>query len=891
MKPIERLFVVGLVLTIVCLLVLPTVPQVSANPSWWDSSWTKRRAITITPASTPYYVASDNLIYSDDAETQNSDSIDYILVKSWTSTVSGVLRIKFDLRTSDNNADVLTGKIYKNGSPVGTEQGNWSTTWQTFTEDIGGWQTGDTVELWLANIDAGLYTVYARNFRIYGSFDHYEYTAVPENYQYKIMLPFYDNSIRFLENEASGVLNYWVENYTADNMTAWVRRLENADNKIYVYYSNPSVGAAENGDNVFLFFDDFNDGSLDANKWDKIGTPTESGGFLTLDSDFEKVDSTSTWNRNVALRFMARIGINTTGSPWVGFRGPNEAVPLIEVLANIQTSGQVAGRTYITSSTFTSNFHAVNEWHVYDIAWRTDNAAFWVDNVYKGSITTQVSTSAKPVEIEGYLGTTNTADWILVRKYVSPEPTVSVGAEESYGAPPSVTPTLPRIIMGMEAATATGGGFPAIATVKVFGTIYTKAENGQIWAMLLDNTGTPVNTATAKLNVYYENMSKYLDNMTMTYVTGSLGVYTYDFLAPSVYGVYLCTVWASWGSNNAYGSGEFQVSSTWENINNIKENVSWIRDYLTNTILPAITQARDNAVLARDNAYDTYNYLVATKAVVDNAQVGINTTIGDLATQYAYLTGTIGPQMSQIQENVNYTKSQADNIKAEADNLQAGMNVSIAEIEATYTNTNTIITETGDILSNCSMIYGYIEFTVMGKLNIMENKIDNLSNGATISAMTVPSPWIKDTENSQIYCQIKDNNGNPLESENVKLCIWKRDNTLFVENVIMDHLSRGIYQYQMISPAEEGHYAIDIFTDSGIYGHGVLQVIDPPAGPQGISGENGTYGTSQPIDVGASDALPIAVIAVGLAIVMPAIFFGARRKNETENRSGGIPYI
>ena len=83
----------------------------------------------------------------------------------------------------------------------------------------------------------------------------------PENYQIRIVIP-YDNDmradygdLRFLENEASGVLSYWVENYTTDNVTVWVRRLENYDGTIYVYYGNPSAESESNGPATFELYD------------------------------------------------------------------------------------------------------------------------------------------------------------------------------------------------------------------------------------------------------------------------------------------------------------------------------------------------------------------------------------------------------------------------------------------------------------------------------------------------------------------------------------------------------------------------------------------------------------------------------------------------------------
>lgn len=110
-----------------------------------------------------------------------------------------------------------------------------------------------------------------------------------ENYQLKIVVP-YDSDmrsdygdLRFMENENAGVLSYWIENYTVDNVTVWVRRLENANGTIYMYYGNASATSAENGNNTFIFFDDFSGTSIDTAKWpNRAGTISVSGGQVSV---------------------------------------------------------------------------------------------------------------------------------------------------------------------------------------------------------------------------------------------------------------------------------------------------------------------------------------------------------------------------------------------------------------------------------------------------------------------------------------------------------------------------------------------------------------------------------------------------------------------------------
>ncbi len=72
--------------------------------------------------------------------------------------------------------------------------------------------------------------------------------------------------LRFVD-AVGDILPYWIEDITATTtVNAWVKAttLPVGGATIYLYYGNPSAISAQNGNNVFLFFDDF---SGDAGKW------------------------------------------------------------------------------------------------------------------------------------------------------------------------------------------------------------------------------------------------------------------------------------------------------------------------------------------------------------------------------------------------------------------------------------------------------------------------------------------------------------------------------------------------------------------------------------------------------------------------------------------------
>ena len=118
------------------------------------------------------YVVSNDLLKSNNAEVELNDDA-YVKVKTISfnpipsrSTATCKFRIKFDLKSDVDFTDAK-GKIYKNGSPVGSEKYTDSGVWETFSEDIGSWEPGDNIELWIKARTVG-YPARARNFRIYG---------------------------------------------------------------------------------------------------------------------------------------------------------------------------------------------------------------------------------------------------------------------------------------------------------------------------------------------------------------------------------------------------------------------------------------------------------------------------------------------------------------------------------------------------------------------------------------------------------------------------------------------------------------------------------------------------------------------------------------------------
>ena len=248
------------------------------------------------------------------------------------------------------------------------------------------------------------------------------------------------SDIRFSASDKVTPQPYYVESWSYNGTSKiWVLAdsIPSGTNVcLYLYHGNEAAEDESDGEAVFLFFDDFNDGSIDTDKWNIGGAPTEAGGEVHIDADNEYIKSKTTWDRDVAVRFRAKIEDDATNvpTPRVGFYNyPGGSITTgVIVIANKHTVGQVTFRTDGT----TTNVTNINEYHVFDLSWITNKAKCYVDDVLKATHTSNVPTGAYPVELFGYKEAAGAdpdiwGDFILVRKYVDPEPAVTeIGTEE-----------------------------------------------------------------------------------------------------------------------------------------------------------------------------------------------------------------------------------------------------------------------------------------------------------------------------------------------------------------------------------------------------------------------------------------------------------------------------
>jgi hypothetical protein len=89
--------------------------------------------------------------------------------------------------------------------------------------------------------------------------------------------------LRFTASDGTTLLDYWIESYDASSAVIWIEfdSIGTSATTFYMYYGNSGASAYSNGVNTFILFDDFNDNSLDTNKWEILqNTWTETEQLL-----------------------------------------------------------------------------------------------------------------------------------------------------------------------------------------------------------------------------------------------------------------------------------------------------------------------------------------------------------------------------------------------------------------------------------------------------------------------------------------------------------------------------------------------------------------------------------------------------------------------------------
>lgn len=262
------------------------------------------------------------------------------------------------------------------------------------------------------------------------------------------------SDIRFADVSGNAI-DYWIEEWNyGTSAKIWVKvNLSANENKtIYMYYGNPTANSQSDGNKVFIFFDDFN---TDTSSNYKIienwitGSPTfiwnPSGSEITTDTSnadfFLVVNSNLNLPGRLAVEIKAYTGDDDSIGALLSTTNGEYYIAVMRVSDYDSTNIRGPDETLIkfnsvpiwySEATLLKSFGNIvnpSSWQVGGIAYDGSRMYGIYNHVVAGSYTI----GNIPVNKIGLSTHANNPrahyDWILVRNFIDPEPSVTIGTE------------------------------------------------------------------------------------------------------------------------------------------------------------------------------------------------------------------------------------------------------------------------------------------------------------------------------------------------------------------------------------------------------------------------------------------------------------------------------
>ena len=211
----------------------------------------------------------------------------------------------------------------------------------------------------------------------------------------------------------------------------------------YLYYGYSSAGTPPTTwSNIFLFYDDFNDGTFDnTDRWENCsGTCTESGGTLTLGPSVNsKIFAKATYSFGGDTRWETRVQLGATAVQYFNYCAAGNTSTWSDDWIDMWTTSSTHyvetadeganGQDPYTPTTPTS-------FHVYGFNREgTSGVRYYQDGAQVGYRTANVpDENMRFLSHNDNTSSSQIHDWVRVRKYVTPEPTNFTGGEEVSSA-------------------------------------------------------------------------------------------------------------------------------------------------------------------------------------------------------------------------------------------------------------------------------------------------------------------------------------------------------------------------------------------------------------------------------------------------------------------------
>jgi len=248
--------------------------------------------------------------------------------------------------------------------------------------------------------------------------------------------------VEFYDEDKQTLLSHYTELFDTANKIAifWVKVPSipaNGTKYIYLNINTERTEDLSDPEAVFDFFDDFEGDSLDTNKWSFIeGSSVQvANSEVTLSGSTTSISTRlyKTFTINTVAEFKAKM--SGSGATYFGFSDYDGSTANGFILVHLIYGFSVrkgSNSTTLTRHTSVSEYHA---WEIRRIG--SDKVEFYADGQYDNGIqdATYVPDFDLPLLLRNYGSDTLVCDWVRVRKYTEPEPSVTVirlGATPTY---------------------------------------------------------------------------------------------------------------------------------------------------------------------------------------------------------------------------------------------------------------------------------------------------------------------------------------------------------------------------------------------------------------------------------------------------------------------------
>lgn len=265
------------------------------------------------------------------------------------------------------------------------------------------------------------------------------------------------DDLRFT-NSTGTLLDYWIEDFTASTTASvWIEVDSigaTGDTSVFMYYGNSGASAASNGDNTMVFFEDMDT------------TPSgtlKSNAYYDSSNDWTRL-TTATNGVHGQLEYATTpsVGWATHWKQWTGSGTGADATYFYTNASSTPTNEDASINGYIFSTDeyadqlqvrYNGSLWTVAKTGIDNSAWHDVESVLyesggtyyfelWYDDVQEISNSSSNTPSGSLMGWGARTGGSNNehrVDDLFTRKYVSTEPTTSIGAEESDSMPPPIT--------------------------------------------------------------------------------------------------------------------------------------------------------------------------------------------------------------------------------------------------------------------------------------------------------------------------------------------------------------------------------------------------------------------------------------------------------------------